>query len=47
MVESGSGVVRRETPIIYIWEAVRSVHRRGGRGYRGREDAMVRHLDTS
>ena len=45
--ESGSGVVRRETPIIYRWEAVRSVHRRGGGGCRDRDDARLRQLDTS
>ena len=40
--ESGSGVVRREKPIIYIWEAVRSVHRRGGGGARAKNRASVR-----
>ena len=45
--ESGSGVVRRESPIIFRWEAVRSVHRIVGEGCRDGGDAKLRQLDAS
>ena len=28
--ESGSGAVRKETPMLYMWNMCKSVHRRGG-----------------